>query len=124
MEVLKYVILFLFSAFTGVFSGLVGIGGATFLIPFLVFVFGFDQKLAQGTTLLAFTLPSFLLGAVTYYKNGNAKLEYSIVMFIGISLGALVGASLAQKIDSKVLAKIFGLTLAVIGLKIFVDSFR
>jgi len=124
MELANIIILFLFSAFTGVFSGLVGIGGATFLVPFLVFVFGFDQKLAQGTTLLAFTLPSFLLGAITYYKNGNAKIEYSLVMFFGISLGALIGASIAQKIDSKILARIFGLVLGGMGLKIFIDSFK
>lgn len=124
MDLFNLVILLLFSAFTGVFSGLVGIGGATFLVPFLVFAFGFDQKLAQGTTLLAFTFPSFLLGAITYYKNGNAKIEYSIVMFLGISLGALLGASLAQKIDSRILARIFGFVLGVLGLKIFIDSFR
>ncbi|MCX8029310.1 MAG: sulfite exporter TauE/SafE family protein [Brevinematales bacterium] len=124
MDILKMLLLLVFSGFTGVFSGLVGIGGATFLIPFLVYVFGFDQKLAQGTTLLAFTLPSFLFGAITYYKNGNVKIEYSVVMFVGMLFGALIGASVAQKVDSRILSRIFGLILGVLGIKIFIDSFR
>ncbi|MGC8767065.1 MAG: sulfite exporter TauE/SafE family protein [Brevinematia bacterium] len=124
MNFINLLIILAFSIFTGIFSGLVGIGGATFLIPFLTLVFGFDQKLAQGTTLLAFTFPTFLLGAITYYRNGNAKLEYSFIMFVGMFLGAFVGASLAQKIDSKILARIFGIVLVLMGIKIFVDSFK
>lgn len=124
MNVFSFLALFLFSAFAGVFSGLVGIGGATFLIPFLILFFGFDQKMAQGTTLLVFTMPSFLLGAITYYKNGNVKLEYSFVMFLGISFGSFLGANFAQNIDSKILARIFGIVLSVLGVKIFIDSFK
>lgn len=124
MSLISIILLLLFSVFTGFFSGLVGIGGATFLIPFLVYAFGFDQKLAQGTSLLAFTLPSFILGAITYYRNGNVKVEYSIVIFVGMLIGALLGAMLAQKLDSKILARIFGIILCVLGLKMFIDSFR
>ncbi len=124
MDFIQILYVFLFSIFVGVFSGLVGIGGATFLIPFLVFLFGFDQKLAQGTTLLAFTFPTFLLGAITYYKNGNVRLDISVTIAIGMAFGALLGANIAQKIDSKILARIFGIVLVVLGAKVFVDSFR
>lgn len=121
---INIIILFVFSFFVGIFSGLVGIGGATFLIPFLTLIFGFDQKLAQGTTLMAFTLPAFLLGAITYYRNGNVKIDYSFIMFFGMFFGSLVGSSLAQEIDSKILSRIFGITIALIGVKVFIDSFK
>ncbi len=35
----------------GIVSGLLGIGGAVIIIPALVFFFGFNQDMAQGTTL-------------------------------------------------------------------------
>ena len=124
MEILNLVAIFGFAIFTGVFSGLLGIGGAIFLVPFMVYVFNFDQKLAQGTTLLAFTLPSFILGAITYYKSGNVKWEYSIAIFFGILVGAFLGANIVQKIDSKILSRIFGLTIIVIGIKMIIDSFK
>lgn len=121
---INIIVLAVFSFVVGIFSGLVGIGGATFLIPFLTLVFNFDQKLAQGTTLMAFTFPAFLLGALTYYRNGNVRIDYSFVMFLGMLLGGLVGASFAQKLDSKILARIFGIVLVLMGTKIFIDSFK
>jgi len=124
MEILNLVAIFVFAIFTGVFSGTLGIGGAIFLVPFMVYVFNFDQKLAQGTTLLAFTLPSFILGTITYYKSGNVKWEYSIAIFFGILVGAFLGANIVQKIDSKILSRIFGITIIVIGIKMIVDSFK
>ena len=41
----------------GTISGLLGIGGAIIIIPALVFIFGFSQKMAQGTTLLLMVPP-------------------------------------------------------------------
>ena len=124
MDIINMIIIFVFAILTGIFSGLLGIGGAIFLVPFMVYIFNFDQKLAQGTTLLAFTMPSFILGAITYYKSGNVKLEYSIAIFLGILTGAFLGANIAQKIDSKLLSKIFGIALIVIGTKMIIDNIK
>ncbi len=124
MDIINMIIIFVFAILTGIFSGLLGIGGAIFLVPFMVYIFNFDQKLAQGTTLLAFTMPSFILGAITYYKSGNVKLEYSIAIFLGILIGAFLGANIAQKIDSKLLSKIFGIALIVIGTKMIIDNIK
>ena len=41
----------------GISSGLLGIGGAVIMIPALIFIAGFDQITAQGTTLLAMIPP-------------------------------------------------------------------
>ncbi|MGA9406732.1 MAG: TSUP family transporter, partial [Bacteroidota bacterium] len=35
----------------GVLSGFIGIGGGVLIVPALVFIFGFSQHQAQGTTL-------------------------------------------------------------------------
>ena len=41
----------------GTFSGLIGIGGGTIIVPALVFLFGLSQHQAQGTTLALLSLP-------------------------------------------------------------------
>ena len=41
----------------GVFSGLIGIGGAIIIIPVLVLLFGLSQHSAQGTTLALMVPP-------------------------------------------------------------------
>lgn len=57
----------------GIISGLIGIGGGTIIVPALVFLFGFSQPLAQGTTLALLVPPIGLLAALTYYKQGGGS---------------------------------------------------
>ena len=53
----------------GAVSGLVGIGGGIIIVPALVLLFGFSQKLAQGTTLALLVPPIGIFAALTYYKD-------------------------------------------------------
>src|SRR5208282_3027899 len=47
----------------GVLGGIVGIGGGIILVPALVFLFKFEQHLAQGTSLAALIPPIGLWAA-------------------------------------------------------------
>ena len=78
MNILLYLLLGLLA---GVFSGLIGIGGAIIIIPSLVFVFGLSQHTAQGTTLALMVPPIGLLAAWTYYKSGFVDLKIHHVQF-------------------------------------------
>ncbi|MEM7592613.1 MAG: TSUP family transporter, partial [Cyanobacteria bacterium P01_A01_bin.83] len=64
---LLYIILGLFA---GILSGLIGIGGGVMIVPSLVFLFGFSQQEAQGTTLGLLVPPIGILAAWTYYQQG------------------------------------------------------
>lgn len=50
----------------GVISGLIGIGGGVLITPALIYLFGFDQKIVQGTTLALLVPPIGILGAWAY----------------------------------------------------------
>jgi hypothetical protein len=50
----------------GVLSGLVGIGGGVILIPSLIFLLGFTQHMAEGTTLAALVPPIGILAVGVY----------------------------------------------------------
>jgi uncharacterized membrane protein YfcA len=67
MNMLIYLIL---GIFAGTLSGLVGIGGGIVIVPALVFLFGFSQHSAQGTTLALMVPPIGILAAWTYYQQG------------------------------------------------------
>ena len=41
----------------GILSGLIGIGGGIIIVPALIFLFGFTQHQAQGTTLTLLVPP-------------------------------------------------------------------
>ena len=52
----------------GILGGLFGVGGAEMFIPLMVYVFGFSQHRAQGTSLALLLPPLGLLAAMQYYR--------------------------------------------------------
>jgi len=119
MNQLIYVMLGLFA---GICSGIFGIGGATILIPILVFLLGFTQHQAQGTTLAAMVPPIGLLAAWRYWQAGHVKISVAAFICAGFFVGGLVGAHLAQGISDTMLKKLFGFFLLVISLQMILGK--
>ncbi len=115
IKIISYLILGLFA---GTASGIVGIGGGVIIVPALIFLFGFSQHLAQGTTLALLVPPIGLLAAYTYYKNGFVDLEVGTFICIGFFVGGLLGSKISIDLSNSVLQKIFGSFTILIGLYI------
>jgi uncharacterized membrane protein YfcA len=103
----------------GVFSGLLGIGGATILIPGLVYFFGMVQHKAQGTTLAAFLPPVALLAFLRYYQTGNVNIPAACCLALGLLVGAYFGAGISLSISEVMLRRIFGGFLLVMAGQMF-----
>lgn len=116
VEILGYAMI---GVLGGVLSGLLGIGGAVLMIPMLVYIYGFEQHLAQGTTLMLMVPPIGILAAMEYYKQGNVDLKAAAVIALFFFVGGLVGAKLANKIDSSVMKKIFAVVLILMGVRMW-----
>ena len=101
----------------GALAGILGIGGAIFIIPVLVFIFGWQQQMAQGTTLAMLVPPIGILAAWQYYKAGNVNLKVAGILCIGFFFGGLIGGYLANQLPADTLRKIFGVSLLLISLK-------
>ncbi|MGD8500742.1 MAG: sulfite exporter TauE/SafE family protein [Phycisphaerales bacterium] len=114
MKILLYLLLGLIS---GIFGGLLGIGGAIVIIPCLVLLFGLSQHMAQGTTLALMVPPIGLLAAWTYYKAGFVDLKIAGLICLGFFIGGFVGARYATQIPDDILRKIFGVVLLIASLK-------
>lgn len=92
----------------GILAGLAGIGGGIIIVPILVFVFGFSQHLAQGTSLAVLIPPVGLLAMLQYYKKGDVDLKAAALIAAGLLLGSILGAKIALGLPQGVLKKIFG----------------
>ena len=101
----------------GILSGFLGLGGGAIVIPVLVYLFGFSQHSAQGTTLAMMIPPIGLLAAIKYYSQGDVKIKAAVIMCAGFFIGGLLGAQLVYKIPDLVLKKCFGTFLFLISLK-------
>lgn len=118
-EFLQYIIL---GFIAGIASGLLGIGGAIVLVPSLVYIFGWKQHMAQGTTLAMLCMPIVILGAWQYYRAGNVNIQVAILMGLGLFFGGYFGGWIANSIDTNTLRKIFGIALFLISLKMIIGK--
>ncbi|MBI5598446.1 MAG: sulfite exporter TauE/SafE family protein [Deltaproteobacteria bacterium] len=101
----------------GVFGGIFGLGGGAILIPALVYLFGFSQHTAQGTTLAIMVPPIGLLAAWKYYANGHVDLHAVPLICLGFFFGGLVGAYMIQPVPDLLLKRLFGGFLLIVALR-------
>lgn len=119
MEIVQFVLLGLV---VGVISGMMGIGGAVFLVPALVYFFGFQQHTAQGTTLVMLMFPVGVLAAWQYYTAGHVDLKVAGLLCAGFFVGGYFGGLFANQLPGDTLRKIFGVALLVISIKMILGK--
>lgn len=101
----------------GYLSGLLGIGGGIIILPALVFIFGFSQHMAQGTTLGILIPPIGLLAAIQYYQKGFVDVKAVIIICLGFIAGTLLGSNTAMQLPAETLRKIFAFLLIIVGIR-------
>ena len=101
--------LVLLGVIAGICSGLIGIGGGVIIVPALVFVFGWSQHHAQGTTLALLVPPIGLPAAWTYYRHRDTDLRIAVLIGMGFFLGGFLGAKIATSLPNAMLEKFLAL---------------
>ena len=116
-------ILFILTGFlTGILGGLFGVGGGEIFIPLLVYVFGFSQHQAQGTSLAILLPPIGLLAALRYYRSGYVDFGVAALLALGFFFGASLGALGATRLNADLLRKVFGGFLLIVSLHMVFGS--
>lgn len=95
----------------GLLSGLIGIGGGVIIVPVFVFLCGFSQHEAQGTTLALLVPPIGLPVAWTYYRAGYVNFEVALLICAGFFLGGVLGARFATGLPNVLLERVFGIPM-------------
>jgi len=108
----------------GVLSGLFGIGGGVVIVPALVYLAGFDQRLAAGTSLAVLLAPVGLGAVLEYYRNGNVDLRAAVVLAVSLAAGAMLGAVLASEVTGTYLRLAFGLFVLLLGFYLVLGACR
>jgi uncharacterized protein len=106
----------------GLLSGLFGIGGGILIVPALLIAGRMSPLTATGTSLGALLLPVGALGAWQYYKNGHVDVRASLLIALGLLVGAYFGARFAQGLDPATAKRAFALFLAVASVKIWLSA--
>jgi uncharacterized protein len=102
----------------GLLSGLFGVGGGTVIVPMLVLLLGFDQRLASGTSLAAI-VPTAAVGVVSYAVHGSVAWIAGLILAVGAVIGAQIGTWLLHRTSVVVLRWAFIAFLGVVIISLF-----
>jgi uncharacterized protein len=100
----------------GIMSGLFGIGGGAIIVPALVALLKFDQKLAVGTSLASLLIPNIPV-VIPYVINGNLNFQTAFFVALGLIFGAFIGAKIALSLPSQTVKRLYGVFLLFAGLR-------
>ena len=98
---------------TGFFSGFLGVGGGTILVPMLLFL-GFGLKEAIGISVTQMMMSS-MYGSYLNYKKGLLKIKNGLSLAIGGAVGASLSGFIVSHTNKEILGAIF-LTLVFIAI--------
>ncbi|MEZ4806654.1 MAG: TSUP family transporter [Flavobacteriales bacterium] len=118
MPLQNVVILVLVGLSAGILSGFVGVGGGIIMVPALVWVMGYNQFQAQGTSLAVLMLPVVFLAARNYYRAGTIEVGVVAIIAVAFLVGGYFGSkwSLALPVDT--VQRIFGCIMLLAALKL------
>jgi len=123
MSIQTILLLAIIGLAAGVLSGMIGIGGGIIIVPALVFILGFSQQKAQGTSLGLLLLPVGILAVFNYYKQGYIDIKVIGIMCVTFVLGGWLGSKLSLSMPQETVKKIFAILLMVVAAKmLFLDK--
>lgn len=102
----------------GLLSGLFGVGGGTVIVPLLVLLLRFDQRLAAGTSLAAI-VPTASVGVISYAQTGSVAWIPALILAGAAVIGAQIGTRLLVRLSQTVLRWCFVGFLLVVVVSLF-----
>jgi hypothetical protein len=107
---LSLLLFFLTGMISGTFGGLLGIGGATILVPVLTLIFGLPIHLAIGVSLMNNVAVS-VSATMRYRSRGLLDGRIIFIMNVGSIAGIFLGTYLATRSPEAALKVVFGIFL-------------
>ena len=111
--------LVLIGLLAGLFSALFGVGGGIVVVPLLILFASFDERPAMATSLAAIGLIA-LVGTISYAFHGDLKPGAAAVVGLPAAAGAVLGATLQQRLATRTLTLAFAALLAGIAVWLLV----
>jgi uncharacterized membrane protein YfcA len=112
------------SAYIGVLSSLLGIGGGIIHVPFLIRVLKIPPHTATATSHFVLTFIA-LAATITHIAHGEFSRGLSQTMYlaVGVMMGAPIGAALSARLGGTFIVRTLALALCLVGLRLLVRVF-
>ncbi|MDX6593380.1 MAG: uncharacterized protein QOJ13_2576 [Gaiellales bacterium] len=101
----------------GFFSGMFGVGGGIVVVPLLIAFQAYAPKRAMATSLAAILFTA-TAAAAWHAAEGNVAWKQGALIGLPAVVGAVAGAAIHQRADSRTIVLGFSLFLAAVAVKL------
>jgi uncharacterized membrane protein YfcA len=101
----------------GAFSGLLGVGGGSVIVPLLIFWLAYGEREATGTSMMAIVVIAALAVTVQAFY-GNVDPPNAALVGIPAIGGVIAGTALQQRLPERAISLLFALLLLVIAVEL------
>jgi uncharacterized membrane protein YfcA len=109
--------------FTGILSGLLGVGGGVIVVPVLIVLFGMGDLVAKGTSLVMM-IPTSLTGTINNIRNRNTDVKAAVAIGILAVPTSFLGIAVAGVIPPQLGSILFGLLLVFTAVQLALKAIR
>ncbi len=117
MTVSEIITLGIIGILAGFVAGALGVGGGIIIVPALVFILGFTQHQAQGTSLAVLLFPVGILAVLNYHKQGYVNYKFAFILIVTFIIGSYFGSLMSINLPDKILRKIFGILMIIAAIR-------
>jgi uncharacterized membrane protein YfcA len=110
----------LIGTLAGAFSGLFGVGGGTVIVPMLIALYAYGDRLATGTSLAAIIVIAILAAAMQGGLYGNVDFGTGLILVGPAILGVVAGTAIQQRIPEKAVSLFFAILLIGVAIEMVV----
>jgi uncharacterized protein len=124
MLIITYLGFALVGLCAGVLGGFVGLGGGIVIIPALVYIFGFPQLKAQGTSLAILLPPIGILAFLQYWNNPKVQIDLWAAGIIAAAfvVGGYYGGKWANVIDPNIVKIAFAVMMLISAIQMLTTT--
>jgi uncharacterized protein len=106
----------------GILSGFVGVGGGIIMVPALIWLLGYNQHQAQGTSLAVLMLPVVFLAVRNYWKEGMVDWKVVGVIAAAFVAGGYFGSKGALALPADTVKRVFGVVMFFVAIKLILGK--
>jgi uncharacterized membrane protein YfcA len=106
----------------GILSGFVGVGGGIIMVPAMVWLLGYSQHQAQGTSLAVLMFPVVFMAVRNYYRAGMIDPKVVVVIALAFVAGGYFGSKWSLSLPMGVVQKVFGAIMLLASLKLIFEK--
>ncbi|MBI3592999.1 MAG: sulfite exporter TauE/SafE family protein, partial [Nitrospirae bacterium] len=111
----------IFGGFVGILAAVMGVGGGFLMVPVMVYILRMPMHVVVGTSLFQILFNCMEVTFLQAYTNHSVDFILAVLLLIGSTFGAQVGAVFGRKLKGEQLKVILAVIVLVVTIKIIFE---